>query len=204
LSADTTLKLYAPGSNGLIEFISNVTLGGNSAKIIAAETVTIFDGVVVTIGGQLPADVYTGFEGGEVPKANYTGFGGNGSTTGTFAGAGANNPQPIEDAPPFDEAPFVPKAVASGTGATGGGTSTSVVNGRGGKRVPAINIGNTGDLLALLDGAAAGPDGKITLSASTGASRNSNGIRSPGRMSPTRVSLENRTTNSLGGRRPLP
>ena len=103
LSADTTLKLYAPGSNGQIEFISNVTLGGNSAKIIAAETVTILNGVVVTIGGQVPADVYTGFIGGESPKANYTGFGGNGSTTGTFAGAGANDPQPIENAPPFDD-----------------------------------------------------------------------------------------------------
>ena len=32
LSADTTLKLYAPGSNGQLNFISNVTLGGNSAK----------------------------------------------------------------------------------------------------------------------------------------------------------------------------
>ena len=34
---------------------------GFGAKIIAAETVTIFDGVVVTIGGETPADVYTGF-----------------------------------------------------------------------------------------------------------------------------------------------
>ena len=32
LSADSTLKLYAPGSNGQLNFISNVTLGGNSAK----------------------------------------------------------------------------------------------------------------------------------------------------------------------------
>ena len=83
LSADTTLKLYAPGSNGRLNFISNVTLGGNSAKILAANSVTIFDNVVVTIGGSKPADVYTGFT-GETPNANYTGFGGNGSTTGTF------------------------------------------------------------------------------------------------------------------------
>ena len=37
LSADTTLKLYAPGSNGQLNFVSNVTLGGNSKKILAAE-----------------------------------------------------------------------------------------------------------------------------------------------------------------------
>ena len=30
LSADTTLKLYASGSNGQLNFVSNVTLGGNS------------------------------------------------------------------------------------------------------------------------------------------------------------------------------
>ena len=55
LSADTTLKLYAPGSNGQLNFISNVTLGGNSAKILAANSVTIFNNVVVTIGGLKPA-----------------------------------------------------------------------------------------------------------------------------------------------------
>ena len=101
LSADSTLKLYAPGTNGQLNFVSNVTLGGNSAKILAANSITIFDNVVVTIGGPNPANVYTGFS-GEIPNANYTGFGGNGSTTGTFGGAGANDPQPIEKAPPFD------------------------------------------------------------------------------------------------------
>ena len=30
LSADTTLKLYTPGSNGQLNFVSNVTLGGNA------------------------------------------------------------------------------------------------------------------------------------------------------------------------------
>src|SRR4030095_11983296 len=34
ISADTILKLYAPGSNGQLNFFSNVTLGGNSAKIL--------------------------------------------------------------------------------------------------------------------------------------------------------------------------
>ncbi len=59
LSADTTLKLYAPGSNGQLNFVSNVTLDGNSKKILAANSVTIFDNVVVTIGGKAAADVYT-------------------------------------------------------------------------------------------------------------------------------------------------
>ena len=78
-----------------LNFLSNVTLDGNSKKILAANSVTIFNNVVVTIGGETPADVYTN-------NPNYTGFGGNGSTTGTFAGAGANRPHPLSEAPPFD------------------------------------------------------------------------------------------------------
>src|SRR5213079_139936 len=100
LSADTTLKLYAPGSNGQLNFVSNVTLGGNSAKILAANSITIFDNVVVTIGGPNPVDVLTN-------NANYTSSGGNGPTTGTFAGAGANNPQPLINAPPFGASPIL-------------------------------------------------------------------------------------------------
>lgn len=137
LSADTTLKLYAPGSNGALNFVSNVTLGGNSIKILAANSITIFDNVVVTIGGKAPADVYTN-------NANYTGFGGNGSTTGTFAGAGANRPQPLSEAPPFGAA--------------------SPSNPNTGKRSRAVlNIPNSAQLLSLLDGAVPGPDGKLRL-----------------------------------------
>ena len=94
LSADTTLKLYATGSNGSVNFIANVTLDGTSQKIIAGNAVTIFNNVTVTIQGQNPASVFTN-------HANYSGFGGNGSRTGTFAGAGANNPQPLANAPPL-------------------------------------------------------------------------------------------------------
>lgn len=148
LSADTTLKLYAPGSNGQLNFVSNVTLGGNSAKILAANSVTIFNNVVVTIGGKNPADVYTGFT-GEIPNANYTGFGGNGSTTGTFGGAGANNPQPIEKAPPFDSTNHV--------------TSSSKHGGGGRLANNTINVSSSDELLALLDHAAPGPGGKITV-----------------------------------------
>jgi hypothetical protein len=137
LSADTTLKLYAPGSNGQLDFVSNVTLGGNSTKILAANSITIFDNVVVTIGGKAPADVYTN-------NANYTGFGGNGSTTGTFAGSGANTPQPLSKAPPFD---------APSPGNPSNGKRSRTV----------INVPNSGQLLSLLDGGVPGPDGRLKL-----------------------------------------
>jgi FecR protein len=136
LSADTILKLYAPGSNGQLNFVSNVTLGGNSSKILAANSVTIFDNVVVTIGGELPASVYTN-------NANYSEeWGGNGSTTGTFAGAGAKRPRPLSEAPPF--------------GASSPGSPT---HGKRMKKV--INIKNSEQLLALLDGGVPGPDGRV-------------------------------------------
>jgi hypothetical protein len=95
LSADTTLKLYSPGSNGTVNFVADVTLGGASTKIIAGNTINIFNGVVVTVGGNHPASVFTN-------NANYSGFGGNGSRTGTFGGAGANNPLPLSHAPSLD------------------------------------------------------------------------------------------------------
>jgi len=136
LSADETLKLYAPGSNGQLNFVSNVTLGGNSKKILAADSITIFDSVVVTIGGEALADVFTN-------HPNYTGFGGNGSTTGTFAGAGANRPRPLSDAPPF-------------------GPQAAPGNPMNGKRTrTVINVKNSGQLLSLLDGADPGPGGRL-------------------------------------------
>jgi hypothetical protein len=137
LSADTTLKLYAPGSNGQLNFLSNVTLGGNSTKILAANSITISDSVVVTIGGKAPADVYTN-------NANYTGSGGNGSTTGTFAGSGANRPQPLSNAPPFD---------APSPGNPSNGKRSRTV----------INVPNSGQLLSLLDGGVPSPDGRLRL-----------------------------------------
>ncbi len=152
LSADTTLKLYANGSNGELNFLSNVTLGGTAAKILAANTINILDGVVVTIGGATPAEVYT-------TNANYTGFGGNGTTTGTFAGAGANNPLPLNQAPPFGAPP--PSSARRGN-ITGG----------------TINVSNTAELLALLDGAVVGPDGRITISDS----RNTTNLRNLSRI----------------------
>jgi FecR protein len=139
LSADTILKLYAPGSNGQLNFVSNVTLGGNSVKILAANSVTIFDDVVVTIGGSIPADVYTN-------NANYSErWGGNGSTTGTFAGAGANRPRPLSDAPPFD--------------AASPGNPTHRKRSR-----EVINVQDSGQLLAMLDGDVTGRGGRLGIS----------------------------------------
>jgi len=130
------LKLYAPGSNGQLNFLSNVTLGGNSV-ILAADSVTIENGVTVTINGPNPADVYTN-------NANYTGFGGNGTKGGTFAGKGARDPQLLREAPPFD---------ASSPG--------KPINAKRTKTV--INIQNSGQLLSLLDGAVPGANGKLRV-----------------------------------------
>jgi hypothetical protein len=147
LSADTELKLYASGSNGSLNFLSNVTLGGNAVKILAANSITIFNNIVVTINGPA-AQVYTN-------NANYTGSGGNGTTTGTFAGAGANNPLPLDQAPPFG-----PSAPSHPTVRPGGNIPHWAGN-RG-----TINVSNTAELLALLDGATVGPDGRVTVPAS--------------------------------------
>ena len=72
LSADTTLKLYAPGSNGSLNFISNVTLKQrHSQRFWRQIPITISTVVLVTIAGTGgAANVYTN-------NANYTGFGGN-------------------------------------------------------------------------------------------------------------------------------
>jgi len=98
LSANDTLKLYAPGSNGEVRFVADCSIGAKNLNIIAADTVTILNGVTVTTTGHI-ADVYVNSTNAGIPNANYTGFGGNGSTTGTFAGLGANSPQPLSAAP---------------------------------------------------------------------------------------------------------
>ena len=172
LSADTTLKLYASGSNGQINFISNVTLGGLSAKILAADSITIFNGVVVTVGNiadENPADVYTN-------HAHYSAdFGGDGTTTGTFAGSGANDPQPLDNAPPFDDPPRPAAAHArphvsvsprhTPSSSHAGSPPRPNDRPRIADRRPSgsvIRVNNSDQLLSLLDGT---PDanGKITV-----------------------------------------
>jgi len=180
LSADSTLKLYANSSNGTVNFIADVTLTGASTKIIAGDTVKVFDGVVVTIGVS-PADIYTN-------HAHYSSSnGGDGATTGIFTPSGFTGPAVTTHLgatpPPFDDPPIPAATVTSGgnvtrgkrTGITSGGNVTS------GKRTgAAINVGSTAQLLSMLDAAAPGPGGKITIPAS-------NSTASPGNSSRNKV-----------------
>jgi hypothetical protein len=232
LSADSTLKLYAPGSNGVLNFLSNVTLGGNAlTKILAANTINIFNNVVVTIGGSTPVDVYTN-------NANYTGFGGNGTRTGTLAGAGANNPQPLASAPPFGPASPVkltiggniptgtrvpPQSAPATTPAPGGNitsrtkipqsspsnvlTGGKIADVRRASNV--INVRSSDELLSLLDDANPGPGGKITIpsSKSTNHSKNSNRtdaaarLNAGSRLNADRRAMDMRTASSSVMRR---
>ena len=135
--------------------MSNVTLGGNSIKILAANEVNIFNGVVVTIGGPNPAEVYTN-------NANYTGFGGNGTRTGTFAGAGANDPLPLDEAPPFGPPPS-----AHGTR----------IHPRQPVTTGVINVSSSDELLALLDDFTPGRGGRIRIPDSERGSHGRNASR---------------------------
>jgi hypothetical protein len=98
ITADTALRLYAEGSNGTINFLSNVTLQSPNA-IIAANTVNITDGTVVTINGANRARVFTN-------NPNYSPI--NGGTNGNegagrFIGTAAPTvASPFADRPPLD------------------------------------------------------------------------------------------------------
>ncbi|HEY2714041.1 MAG TPA: FecR domain-containing protein [Chthoniobacterales bacterium] len=143
ISGDTLLKLYAPGSNGHLNFVSNVTLSSNSSVILAANAVTISNGVVVTIAGDdgVNASVYT-----NVP--NYTGSGGNGSTTGTFAGNGANT-LPLDEAPPFDD---TGEKATNVTGKSSSSTAGSPSPGsNGGGRIPTLSRKTHGVIAKVAD-----------------------------------------------------
>jgi hypothetical protein len=192
LSADTTLKLYAPGSNGQLNFMSNVTLGGNGAKILAANSVTIFNNIVVTIGGPNPVDVFVNFVGG-VPNANYTGFGGNGNTTGTFAGAGANNPQPLSNAPPF------------GTSSSAAIPTRTRIHPRPPVTTGVINVSSSDELLALLDDVHPGRDGRIRILDSHRGNhgRNASRFNAAADLNAARRAMDRRTA-STPAMRPLP
>jgi hypothetical protein len=218
LSADTSLKLYAPGSNGQLNFVSNVTLGGNSAKILAAGSVTIFDDVVVTIGGSTPASVYVASTGG-TPNANYTGSGGNGTTSGTFAGAGANNPLPLQDAPPFDDTDGTAKAPSQSSISPSGrvaanptnpaltanrGRGENVISLRSRPRIATERIADSNELADLIDKATSGSIGTGHARPKTltdGKSRDSRTV-APGKMprlSPTRETPSENITSKRGG-----
>lgn len=106
ITADTLLQLYATGSNGSVVFVGNVTLAGNSLKMIAGNTVTVNNGVTVQVSNR-PAEVYVS----DFNHANYSNFnGGNNSTSGRFiiegtAGSptsGANTHFGPPPQPPFE------------------------------------------------------------------------------------------------------
>jgi FecR protein len=191
LSGDSELKFYAPGSNGFIHFVSNVTLNGSStAAIIAANTVTIDNGVTVTIGGPA-AMVFTNVPNYAALDAMGNPEGGNGSTTGRFGGSGAST-SPLSSAPPFGPAtgsatvatpsansagPTVPSAsvasLSTNIGGSGGKNFSSRIAGLGEQNSSVaktanstITVNNSGELLSLLDAAAPGADGKIAIAAS--------------------------------------
>ena len=97
IGANTALRLYAEGSNGTINFLSDVTLQSSNA-IIAANTVNITDGTGVTIsGGETRARVFTN-------NPNYSivnGGNNHNEGAGRFGGAGATT-SPFADRPPLD------------------------------------------------------------------------------------------------------
>jgi len=228
LSADTTLKLYAPGSNGTLNFISNVTLSSGTEMDLAANTITIQPSVLVTIAGTGgAAKIFTN-------NANYSGFGGTNPSNGTFGGAGANPPQPLASAPtPFGPASPV-KPTTSGNITTGtavppqsapgrtpvpGGNITSrtriappsrgenIADMRRASNV--INVRSSDELLSLLDDAAPGPGGKITIPSSKSASNSKNSSRidpagrlnSVNRLNVNRRAMDMRTASSSVMRR---
>ncbi len=102
LSADTTLKLYASGSSGQLNFIPTSHSAATARKfsrLIRSRFSTALSLLSVTSPTKIQPTVYTN-------HAHYTtDFGGNGSTTGTFAGSGANDPLPLDEAPDFDDDP---------------------------------------------------------------------------------------------------
>lgn len=98
IGADNILKLYAPGSNGELKFISNVTLSSGSAMYLAAGKITINPTYVVTINGDGgAANIYTNNPNYNfTPQVGYTGPAGN-PANGTFGGNGALDPKPLGD-----------------------------------------------------------------------------------------------------------
>jgi len=149
LSANTLLHLYAPGntpgSGGIIDFVSNVTLNSSAtAAVIAANTVMIENGVFVTIAASTSANVYT-----NVP--NYSGSGGNNKTSGMFVGAVTT--QSLGGRPPFDS-PTTARAAPKQS------RSIALAGGRG----PIIYVTDSSQLGALLNNATPSSNGKVRMS----------------------------------------
>ena len=147
ISANTLLHLYAPsiiGRGGIIDFVSDVTLSSSAtAAVIAANTVTIENGIVVTIAPSTSANVYANVR-------NYSArSGGNGNTTGTFVGAVTT--QPLGGQPPFNSPSARLAAKQSQLGRLGGGMNRT------------IHVTDSSQLGSLLENASPGRDGKVRI-----------------------------------------
>ena len=193
LSGDTELKLYASGSNGTINFISNVSLNSNSSVIIAANAVTINNGVVVTITGDdgVNASVFT-----NIP--NYTGSGGNGSTTGIFSGNGATT-APLDQAPPFDDPPN--GSTKGSTSAPGpvnqGGGANGLPSGRR-RHAPVVRVSDSNALLDLADNVTSGSPNVQRNRSHTQPEKNAPGPRSGSSINRRALPLAERTPDRTG------
>jgi hypothetical protein len=190
ISADTLLKLYAPGANGLLKFIANVTLSSGTAMDLAANTITINSGVTVTIAGAGgAANIYTN-------NADYSGFGGSSPSKGTFAGSGANSPQPLPSAPPFSAAPGSPSSAPATIVTT---QTSSITKTTSSVKTPGstINVTNSGQLLSLLNASTGRSDGKIIASNSASRSRKSRAANPMVQLAPTESmkNVQNRDGN---------
>jgi hypothetical protein len=178
ISANTLLQLYAPGPNGLLKFVSNVTLSSGTAMDLAADTIFINNGVTVTILGKGgAANIYTN-------NADYSGFGGNGSTTGTFAGNGAKDPLPLSSAPTFNNSPTSSSSTISTTASNQTPSGRNASSSSKARTVASaqstnstISVSNSGQLLSIVNAATPGASGKITIPASNASSRSPNSSR---------------------------
>jgi hypothetical protein len=177
ISADSLLKLYAPSSNGTLDFVANVTLSSGTEMDLAANTITINSGVTVTIAGAGgAANIYTN-------DANYSGFGGSNPSNGTFAGNGAKNPQLLANAPTFGAAPG--SFSSSGTtGVSNQTLSSRSVSSSVNAADSAISVSNSGQLLSLLNASTPRRGGKIIVSSAATRSRTSTAAKPTARLEP--------------------
>ena len=215
ISANTLLKLYAPGSNGTLNFVANVTLSSGTAANLAAKTITIQPSVVVNIAGDGgPANIFTSNPNYNfTPGPSYTGPPGN-SSNGSFGGNRALDPQPLANAPSFTDPPASSSSSTANAGvqtlSSANVASSGKINGglggarqKGGEPAPngkatgaTINVGSSAQLLSMLDAATPGPGGKITIPASksTGSPGNSSRNKVRGRWKADRRAADTRRT----------
>jgi FecR protein len=177
ISANTLLHLYAPSGppngNGMIDFVANTMLDSSgTAAVIAANAVTIENGVTVTIVGSTSANVYTNFP-------NYSArSGGNNSTSGRFVGTVTT--QPLGGQPGFDS-PSARVAAKQIQSVRLGGEGTG----------PTIHVTDSSQVSSLLENGTPDRDGKVRIAAASLA-RNSSAAKTPAKTSPVSTSSDRR------------